>query len=55
VSLEALACDTAAVATKVGGTHPERAAAMGETGRRRAVERFRWPAIAGQKYRSLAA
>jgi alpha-maltose-1-phosphate synthase len=88
VNLEAMACGTAVVASRVGGipevvlqgetgllvppadpgaladavnelvADPDRAAAMGETGRRRAVERFSWRAIAEQTlelYRSVAA
>jgi alpha-maltose-1-phosphate synthase len=88
VNLEAMACGTAVVASRVGGipevvvegetgllvppadpgalaeavneliADPERAAAMGEAGRRRAVERFSWRAIAEQTvelYRSVAA
>jgi starch synthase len=92
VNLEAMACETAVVASRVGGipeivvdgetgelvdfeedaprafeaglaerieallAEPERAARMGEAGRRRVLERFSWPVIADRTvelYRSL--
>jgi alpha-maltose-1-phosphate synthase len=92
VNLEAMACETAVVASRVGGipeivvegetgwlvdwdetsprafeaglakrigellAEPDRAARMGETGRRRVLERFSWPVIAARTvelYRSL--